>query len=310
MKTITIVTPVYNEDQNIEEVYHRVKKILKNHDELNYKHLFIDNDSSDNSQKIIRSLCEKDKNVLAIFNRKDYGHIKSPYYAITKCETDAVIFLVADLQDPPELIDKFIHDWKAGEKLIVAVKKTSKESKVFFMVRRIYYFLLNMIAEEQLQKNFLGFGLFDKEVVDFLKKIEDPEPYLRGLVIESGFKPKIIEYDQNQRERNFTKNNFFTLYDLAMIGITSYSKWPLRIIIFMSFITGSLSLLIGIIYTIAKFLYWENFQAGVSPLIILSTLMFSILMFFLGFVAEYILAIHIRLKKRPLVEEKERINFK
>lgn len=310
MKTITIVTPVYNEDQNIEEVYHRVKKILKNHDELNYKHLFIDNDSSDNSQKIIRSLCEKDKNVLAIFNRKDYGHIKSPYYAITKCETDAVIFLVADLQDPPELIDKFIHDWKAGEKLIVAVKKTSKESKVFFMVRRIYYFLLNMIAEEQLQKNFLGFGLFDKEVVDFLKKIEDPEPYLRGLVIESGFKPKIIEYDQNQRERNFTKNNFFTLYDLAMIGITSYSKWPLRIIIFMSFITGSLSLLVGIIYTIAKFLYWENFQAGVSPLIILSTLMFSILMFFLGFVAEYILAIHIRLKKRPLVEEKERINFK
>ena len=310
MKTITIVTPVYNEDQNIEEVYHRVKKILKNHDELNYKHLFIDNDSSDNSQKIIRSLCERDKNVLAIFNRKDYGHIKSPYYAITKCETDAVIFLVADLQDPPELIDKFIHDWKAGEKLIVAVKKTSKESKVFFMVRRIYYFLLNMIAEEQLQKNFLGFGLFDKEVVDFLKKIEDPEPYLRGLVIESGFKPKIIEYDQNQRERNFTKNNFFTLYDLAMIGITSYSKWPLRIIIFMSFIIGSLSLLVGIVYTIAKFLYWENFQAGVSPLIILSTLMFSILMFFLGFVAEYILAIHIRLKKRPLVEEKERINFK
>lgn len=309
MKTITVVTPVYNEDQNIEIVYQRVKKILDSYAELNYKHLFIDNDSSDNSQKIIRSLCEKDKNVLAIFNRKDYGHIKSPYYAITKCETDAVIFLVADLQDPPELINKFINDWKSGEKLIVAVKKSSKESKIFFMVRRIYYFLLNLIAEEQLQKNFLGFGLFDKEVVDFLKKIEDPEPYLRGLVIESGFKPKIIEYDQNQRERNFTKNNFFTLYDLAMIGITSYSKWPLRIIIFMSFIIGSLSLLVGIIYTIAKLLYWENFQAGVSPLIILSTLMFSILMFFLGFVAEYILAIHIRLKKRPLVEEKERINF-
>ena len=239
MKTITVVTPVYNEDQNIEIVYQRVKKILDSYAELNYKHLFIDNDSSDNSQKIIRSLCEKDKNVLAIFNRKDYGHIKSPYYAITKCETDAVIFLVADLQDPPELIDKFINDWKSGEKLIVAVKKSSKESKIFFMVRRIYYFLLNLIAEEQLQKNFLGFGLFDKEVVDFLKKIEDPEPYLRGLVIESGFKPKIIEYDQNQRERNFTKNNFFTLYDLAMIGITSYSKWPLRIIIFIrQFIRG------------------------------------------------------------------------
>ena len=166
-----------------------------------------------------------------------------------------------------------------------------------------------MIADEELQKNFLGFGLFDREVVNYLKSIKDPEPYLRGLVIESGFKPKIIKYDQNQRERNFTKNNFFTLYDLAMIGITAYSKWPLRIIIFLSFFTGLTSFIIGVGYGVAKVFYWDTFQAGISPLIILVTLMFSIIMFFLGFVAEYILAIHIRLKNRPLVEEKERINF-
>ena len=309
MKTITVVTPVYNEDKNIEVVYEKVKKVFNEIDNVSYKHLFIDNDSIDKSQNIIRSICEKDENVLAIFNRKDYGHIKSPYYAITACDTDAVIFLVADLQDPPELIKEFVESWINGEKLIVAVKKTSKESKIFFLVRKIYYFLLNSIADEELQKNFLGFGLFDKEVVNYLKSIKDPEPYLRGLVIESGFKPKIIEYDQNQRERNFTKNNFFTLYDLAMIGITAYSKWPLRIIIFLSFFTGLISFVIGISYGIAKLLYWETFQAGISPLLILVTLMFSIIMFFLGFVAEYILAIHIRLKNRPLVKEKERINF-
>lgn len=309
MKTITVVTPVYNEDKNIEVVYEKVKKVFNEIDNVSYKHLFIDNDSIDKSQNIIRSICEKDENVLAIFNRKDYGHIKSPYYAITECDTDAVIFLVADLQDPPELIKEFVESWINGEKLIVAVKKTSKESKIFFLVRKIYYFLLNSIADEELQKNFLGFGLFDKEVVNYLKSIKDPEPYLRGLVIESGFKPKIIEYDQNQRERNFTKNNFFTLYDLAMIGITAYSKWPLRIIIFLSFFTGLISFAIGISYGIAKLLYWETFQAGISPLLILVTLMFSIIMFFLGFVAEYILAIHIRLKNRPLVKEKERINF-
>tara|TARA_S200000501_G_scaffold373546_1_gene420939 strand:- start:211 stop:1140 length:930 start_codon:yes stop_codon:yes gene_type:complete len=309
MKTITVVTPVYNEDKNIEIVYEKVKKVFNEIDNVSYKHLFIDNDSIDKSQNIIRSICEKDKNVQAIFNRKDYGHIKSPYYAITACDTDAVIFLVADLQDPPELIKEFVESWINGEKLIVAVKKTSKESKIFFLVRKIYYFLLNLIADEELQKNFLGFGLFDKEVVNYLKSIKDPEPYLRGLVIESGFKPKIIEYDQNQRERNFTKNNFFTLYDLAMIGITAYSKWPLRIIIFLSFFTGLISFVIGISYGIAKLLYWETFQAGISPLLILVTLMFSIIMFFLGFVAEYILAIHIRLKNRPLVKEKERINF-
>ncbi len=309
MKTITVVTPVYNEDKNIEIVYEKVKKVFNEIDNVSYKHLFIDNDSIDKSQNIIRSICKNDKNVLAIFNRKDYGHIKSPYYAITECDTDAVIFLVADLQDPPELIKEFVESWINGEKLVVAVKKTSKESKIFFLVRKIYYFLLNSIADEELQKNFLGFGLFDKEVVNYLKSIKDPEPYLRGLVIESGFKPKIIEYDQNQRERNFTKNNFFTLYDLAMIGITAYSKWPLRIIIFLSFFTGLISFVVGIGYAIAKLLYWETFQAGISPLLILVTLMFSIIMFFLGFVAEYILAIHIRLKNRPLVKEKERINF-
>ena len=309
MKTITVVTPVYNEDKNIERLYQEVKKNFLNQKNIIYKHLFIDNNSSDNSQKIIRSLCEEDKNVSAIFNRKNYGHIKSPYYAITRCDSDAVIFLVADLQDPPELISKFIEYWKHGEKLIVAVKKTSKESKIFFFIRKVYYFLLNLISEEELQKNFLGFGLFDKEVVNFLKKINDPEPYLRGLVIESGFKPKVIEYDQNIRQRNFTKNNFFTLYDLAMIGITSHSKWPLRIIIFLSFILGFLSFLIGIGYAIAKIFYWETFQAGISPLILMITIIFSIVMFFMGLIAEYILAIHIRLKNRPLVEEKERINF-
>ena len=308
-KNITVVTPTFNEEQNIEKVYTAVKEIFNEIPDIDYDHLFIDNASKDNSQKILRQIAKDDKNVKVIFNRTDYGHIKSPFHGIKQTNSDATIFLVCDLQDPPILINDFVQKWKEGSKLVLGVKKTSKENSFIFFVRQIYYKLLNSISSENLQENFLGFGLYDKEVVNYLKDIDDPEPYLRGLVIESGFKPEIIKYDQEKRMAGITKNNFFTLYDLAMIGITSYSKAPLRIIVLISFMLGLVSFSISIVYFIYKLLYWNEFQLGVAPIIILFTLLFSIVLFFLGIMGEYLLSIHTRLRKRPLVIEKERINF-
>jgi glycosyltransferase involved in cell wall biosynthesis len=308
-KTITVITPTFNEEKNIEKVYLEVKKIFKELEDIEYNHLFIDNDSKDNSQNILREISSRDKNVKLIFNRTNYGHIKSPFHAIRQTTSDATIFLVCDLQDPPNLIKEFISKWKSGSKLVIGVKKSSKENSLVFLVRKIYYKLLNLISSENLQENFLGFGLYDKQVVDYLKKIDDPEPYLRGLVIESGFKPDVIKYDQDKRTAGITKNNFFTLYDLAMIGITSYSKAPLRIIILISFLLGLISLSISVVYLLYKLLFWSEFQLGVAPIIVLFTFLFSIVLFFLGIIGEYILSIHIRLRKRPLVIEKERVNF-
>jgi len=308
-KTITVVTPTFNEEQSIEKIYTIVKEIFNEIPDIDYNHLFIDNASKDNSQKILRQIAMNDKNVQVILNRTNYGHIKSPFHAIKQTNSDATIFLVCDLQDPPILIKDFVKKWKDGSKLILGVKKTSKENPFVFFIRKVYYKLLNYISSEDLQENFLGFGLYDKEVVNYLKDIDDPEPYLRGLVIESGFKPEIITYDQEKRVAGITKNNFFTLYDLAMIGITSYSKAPLRIIVLLSFFIGLISFLTSLVYFIYKLLYWNDFQLGVAPIIILFTLLFSIVLFFLGIIGEYILSIHIRLRKRPLVIEKERINF-
>lgn len=310
MKKITVVTPTFNENENIELVYKRVKDVLQNYDkQISYDHLFIDNASQDGTQEKLRNIASNDKNVKVIINRENYGHIKSPFYAIKQTNSDAVIFLVADLQDPPELIDKFIQEWLRGEKLVIGIKEKSEEHSLIFFIRSIYYKFLNYISKENLQENFLGFGLFDKDVVDFIKTIEDPEPYLRGLVIESGHRPKQIKYSQNKRIKNITKNNFFTLYDLAVIGFTSYSKLPLRMIIFTGFFLGIFSFIFSIIYLTYKLLFWNEFQAGIAPLLILFLLFFSIIIFFLGIIAEYILAIHIKLRNRPLVIEKERINF-
>lgn len=308
-RKVTVVTPTYNEEENIENIYKAVKAVFDEIDEINYTHLFIDNASIDNSQKILRQLASKDKNIKVIINRTNYGHIKSPFYGIRQTKSDATIFLVCDMQDPPSLIKEFIEKWQKGSKLVLGVKKNSKENSLLFFTRKLYYKILSVLSSEKLQENFLGFGLYDKEVVEFLKQIEDPEPYLRGLVIESGFQPEIVYYNQDRRNFGITKNNFFTLYDLAMIGITSYSKAPLRIIILVSFLLGVISFGISIVYLIYKLLYWNEFQLGVAPIIILFTFLFSIVLFFLGMIGEYILSIHSRLKKRPLVIEQTRINF-
>lgn len=309
MKKIIVVTPTFNEEENVENAYKTIKEIFNKIGKYDYNHLFIDNCSTDKTQNIIRKIADGDKNVLAIFNRQNYGQNRSPFHAITQCYSDAVIYIDCDLQDPPEKIIEFIDAWENGNSLVLGVKKSSKESKIIYKLREFYYGLLNLISTQKLQSNFCGFGLFDKKIVDFLRTIDDPDPYLRGLLIESGFKPFIIFYDQEVRKRGVTKNNFFTLYDLAMLGITSYSKIPLRIIIFTGFVFGFLSFFFGLFYFIYKIIFWNSFETGIAPIIILVSFFFFLLMFFIGILAEYILSIHQKLYSRKIVIEKERINF-
>lgn len=309
-KLISVITPCYNEEENVEHIYSRIKAVMANFHNYNYEHIFIDNCSEDRTVEILKRIAEKDKNVKIIVNARNFGHIRSPYHALLQSNGDAAVMIAADLQEPPELISKFIEIWERGYKIVVGVKNKTEENLIFSLIRRFYYNLLNRLSEVRLIKNFMGFGLYDKRVVDVLRQIDDPYPYFRGLICDIGFKIAKVPYVQQTRKRGITKNNFYTLYDTAMLGITNYSKIPLRLATMFGFLFSIFSFLIGIIYLIYKLVYWDNFQLGMAPLVIGIFLFFSINLFFLGIIGEYIGAIHTQVLKRPLVIEKERINFK
>ncbi len=309
MKLISVVTPCYNEEENVEAIYKQVKEVFMKLPEYSYEHIFIDNASSDQTVTILKSLAKKDQNIKIIVNARNFGHIRSPFYGLLQAKGDAVISIVADLQDPPELIFEFIKKWEDGYKVIVGVKKESEESPFFFAIRNFYYNLIGKISEIPLVKNYTGFGLYDKFVVETLRKIDDPYPYFRGLICDLGFERAEIKYVQPVRKRGFTKNNLYTLYDIAMLGITNHSKIPLRLATFLGFVLAILSLIVAIIYFIYKLIMWENFAAGTAPLVIGLFFFTSVQLFFIGIIGEYIGAIHTQVLKRPLVVEKERINF-
>ncbi len=309
MKLISVVTPCYNEEENVEAIYKQVKEVFMKLPEYSYEHIFIDNASSDQTVSILKSLAKKDQNIKIIVNARNFGHIRSPYYGLLQAKGDAVISIVADLQDPPDLIFEFIKKWEDGYKVIVGVKKESEESPFFFAIRNLYYNLIGKISEIPLVKNYTGFGLYDKFVIETLRKIDDPYPYFRGLICDLGFERAEIKYVQPVRKRGFTKNNLYTLYDIAMLGITNHSKIPLRLATFLGFVLAILSLIVAIIYFIYKLIMWENFAAGTAPLVIGLFFFTSVQLFFIGIIGEYIGAIHTQVLKRPLVVEKERINF-
>ena len=309
MKLISVVTPCYNEEENVEAIYKQLKEVFMKLPEYSYEHIFIDNASSDQTVSILKSLAKKDKNIKIIVNARNFGHIRSPYYGILQANGEAVISIVADLQDPPELIFEFIKKWEDGYKVVIGIKKESEESPFFFAIRNLYYNLIGKISEIPLVKNYTGFGLYDKFVIETLRKIDDPYPYFRGLICDLGFERAEIKYVQPVRKRGFTKNNLYTLYDIAMLGITNHSKIPLRLATFLGFILAILSLIIAGIYFIYKLIMWENFAAGTAPLVIGLFFFTSVQLFFIGIIGEYIGAIHTQVLKRPLVVEKERINF-
>ena len=309
MKLISIVTACYNEEDNVDDVYQQVKAVFADLPQYRYEHLFIDNASEDKTVEKLRAIATIDKNVKVIVNSRNFGHIRSPSYALLQAMGDAVISIVADLQDPPEMIKQFIAKWEHGYKVVIGVKPDSAESKIMFAVRHLYYRFITRIADVRLIKNFTGFGLYDQDIIKILRTYDDPYPYFRGLIAEIGFDVAEMPYSQPVRKRGITKNNLYTYYDMAMLGITSYSKIPLRFATISGFALSILSLSISMIYLVLKLIFWNSFNAGIAPVLIGVFFFSSVQLFFIGLLGEYIETIHRRVMRRPLVVERERINF-
>jgi glycosyltransferase involved in cell wall biosynthesis len=308
MKKISIVTPCFNEAENVEELYSRIQITLAE-TAFDYEHIFIDNSSTDETVNILKAIASKDKRVKIIVNSRNFGHIRSPYYGLLQGSGDAVIILASDLQDPPELIPEFIHKWEQGYKVVIGVKTKSEEAGLFFFFRSLYYRTLRSLSDVRLIDNYTGFGLYDQRVIEILRTINDPYPYFRGLIADIGFEMAEIAFTQPRRKRGITKNNFYTLYDMAMLGVTNYTKIPLRLATMSGFISAALSFFVGLIYLIYKLIDWQNFSLGLAPVVIGLFFLGSVQLIFLGIMGEYIGAIYTQVMHRPLVIEKERINF-
>jgi len=309
LKHISIVTACYNEEENVRELYERVKKVMASFNQYSYEHIFIDNASKDRTVDVLRQIAAQDRNVKVIINTRNFGPIRSGHHVQLQARGDAVISIVADLQDPPEMIPDFMRKWEEGYKIVIGVKEKSEESPVFFAIRKLYYNVIGKLSEIKLIKNFTGFALYDQKVIEILRQIDDPYPYVRGLICDIGYERVEIPYVQPARRRGLTKNNFYTLYDLAMLGITNHSKVPLRLATMTGFSLAFLNLLIALGYFIYKLLFWNSFSVGVAPLVIGLFFFGSVQLFFIGIIGEYIGSIHTQVLKRPLVIEKERINF-
>jgi glycosyltransferase involved in cell wall biosynthesis len=309
MKKITIMTPCYNEEKNVEDLYLRVKEVFHQLPNYEYEHLFIDNASQDKTVDELKKIAQKDSRVKVIVNARNFGPVRSGYYGILQCYGDAVIFMVADLQDPPELILEFVKKWEEGYKVVKAVKTPMKEGSFFYFARQIFYYLMDNLSDIKVTRNFTGFGLYDQKVINVLREINDPYPYFRGLIEELGFESFSFEYQQQRRKRGISSYNFYRYYSEAMLGITSHSQVPLRLATMLGFALSLLSLLVALGYLMAKLLFWDYFPLGTAPIMVGLFLIASVQLFFIGIIGEYIGLMHMRILKRPLVVERERINF-
>jgi glycosyltransferase involved in cell wall biosynthesis len=303
------MAPCYNEEGNIEELYRRISAVIETMPQYEWEYIFIDNASTDGTVAILRKLAAADPRVKVIINNRNFGPIRSPFYALLQAKGDAVIGIASDLQDPPELITQFVEKWEQGNKVVFGQKVTSDESPLFFLIRSTYYNLVRKIADIELIEHVTGFGIYDRDVIEEFRKTNDPYPYGRGLVSELGYQVARIQYHQPERKRGITSNNFFTLYNTAMLGITSHSKAPLRLATLLGFLMAFASLLVAIVYFIYKLVFWNRFPVGQAPVVIGLFLFSSVQLFFTGVLGEYIAAIHTQVLHRPLVIEKERINF-
>ena len=305
---ISIVTPTYNEVENIENLYLDIKKIM-NDLNIKYEHIIIDNSSSDGTIELIKKIAREDYNVKIIINSKNYGHIRSPFHGILQSDGDATILMASDYQDPPHLIPELINKWRNGSKIVLTEKINSEENKLIYSIRRAYYKFVNYISENKLTENTTGSGIFDRSVIKQLKKINDPYPYFRGLINEISEEITTIKFTQPSRKYGHTKNNFFTLYDIALLGIVKHSRKPLRIMTFIGLTFSLISFLIGAFYLFYKIIFWDTFSVGIAPLIIGMFFFGSFQILLLGLVGEYVGIILINKRKMPHVVEKERINF-
>ncbi|RXK55690.1 glycosyltransferase [Oleiharenicola lentus] len=309
MKTITLVSGCYNEEDNLPDLVSRVFAAAAQFPQYAWEYIIVDNCSTDGSRALLRRMAAEDKRIKVIFNTRNFGYIRSPYYGILQARGDAVIYLASDLQDPPELITQFIPKWEEGFKVVAAIKNESEESALFFMARKAYYAVVASFSNVDLLKNFTGFGLYDQTVVEQMRKLDDPYPYFRGIIVELGYPIARVSFVQPRRKRGFSKSNFYSLYDVAMLGFTNHSKVPLRLATMFGFALSALSFLIGLIYLVLKLILWREFTIGLAPVVVGLFFLGSVQLLFIGILGEYIGAIHTHVTKRPLVVEQERINF-
>ena len=310
MKKISIVVPCFNEEENVVPMADAIREeFKKNLSSYEYEIIFIDNDSKDRTRELIRELCDSDKDIKGIFNAKNFGQFNSPYYGMLQSTGDATVLMAADFQDPVEMIPKYVKAWEEGYKIAIGIKKSSQENKIMYHLRSLYYKTIKKLSDVEQIEHFTGFGLYDKAFINVMRNLDDPVPFLRGIVAELGFRRKEIPYEQPQRRAGITSNNLYRLYDAAMLSITAYTKVGLRLATFAGVILSGISMLIAVMYLILKLVYWDRFPAGMAPILIGMLFLGSIQIFFIGLIGEYILTINQRVMKRPLVVEEERINF-
>lgn len=310
MKKISVLIPCYNEEENVEPISRAVVETLtRDLPRYDYELVFIDNNSGDNTRPVLRRLCAENPKIKAIFNARNFGQFNSPYYGMLQVTGDCVIEMVADFQDPVDLIPKYVKAWEEGYKIVIGIKTSSRESKIMYWLRSCYYRLIKKLSDVEQIEHFTGSGLYDREFIEVLRELNDPTPFLRGIVAELGYKRKEIPYEQPERRAGKTHNNFYKLYDAAMLSVTSYTKVGLRLATIFGAFCGVVSMLVALAYLVMKLIWWDRFPAGMAPLLIGMLFLGSVQIFFIGLVGEYVLSINQRVMKRPLVIEEERINF-
>ena len=310
MKKISVLIPCYNEAENVGPISRAVTEILeKELPQYDYELVFIDNDSTDGTRDIIRGLCADNPRIKAILNARNFGQFNSPYYGMLQVTGDCVIEMVADFQDPVEMIPKYIHEWEKGYKIVIGIKTSSKENRLMYWLRSCYYKTIKKLSDVEQIEHFTGSGLYDREFIEVLRNLDDPTPFLRGIVAELGYRRKEIPYEQPRRRAGKTHNNFYRLYDAAMLSVTSYTKAGLRLATIFGSICAVVSMLIAMVYLVMKLIWWDRFPAGMAPMLIGMLFLGSVQLFFIGFLGEYIMSINQRVMKLPLVIEEERINF-
>ncbi len=309
MKTVSIVTHAYNEEDNIEAMYLRVREIMRSYPQYLYEHVFIDNHSTDATAAILKRIAEQDKRVKVIVNARNFGHIRSPIHALFQARGDVMIGIASDFQEPPDLIPQMLDAWAEGYPMVLCIKHSSRESGLMYWLRGQYYKLVERVSSVETIQNFTGFGLYDRKVIDIVRSFQDPYPYFRGIIAEIGLPSKRLYFEQPARKFGITKNNFYTLYDIAWLGLISTSKVPLRLATFAGFLGALVSFLTALGYLIAKLAFWNTFSVGVAPMIIGVFFLQSIILVFFGVIGEYVGAIYTKVQQRPYAIEQERINF-
>ena len=310
MKKISVLIPCYNEKENVGPISQAVTGILERElPQYDYELVFIDNDSTDGTRDIIRGLCWENPRIKAIFNARNFGQFNSPYYGMLQVTGDCVIEMVADFQDPVELIPQYVHEWEKGYKIVIGIKTSSQENRIMYWLRSCYYRTIKKLSDVEQIEHFTGSGLYDREFIEILRRLDDPTPFLRGIVAALGYKRKEIPYEQPKRRAGKTHNNFYKLYDAAMLSVTSYTKAGLRLATIFGSLCAGLSLAVALVYLVMKLIWWDRFPAGMAPMLIGMLFLGSIQLFFIGLLGEYIMSINQRVMKRPLVIEEERINM-